>query len=127
MWAQWVDPAMLDVQNLNYDSSPTVVFQRLTVIASDLVLYFALKRYRPITIHALLLMDLRYVQSFGNRNLHLLVAGSLLMHPGLLIVDHMHFQYNGFLYGILILSIVEAKRVLQSGVLEAMYLIIMLL
>ncbi|ORY96168.1 glycosyltransferase family 57 protein [Syncephalastrum racemosum] len=109
LWGQWFDPAMLDIQNLNYDSNSTILFQRLTVIASDLVLYLALKRY---------------VQSFGKRNLHLLVAGSILMHPGLLIVDHMHFQYNGFLYGILVLSIVEAKRdhLLTSGILFAVLL-----
>lgn len=48
------------------------------------------------------------------------MAGSILLHPGLLIVDHMHFQYNGFLYGILVLSLVEAKRV-NDNVLISVY------
>ena len=36
-------------------------------------------------------------------------ALSILLSPGLLIIDHIHFQYNGFLYGVLILSIVLAR------------------
>lgn len=50
-------------------------------------------------------------------------ALSILLSPGLLIIDHIHFQYNGFLYGILILSIVLARFhedwLLLSGVLFA--------
>lgn len=42
-------------------------------------------------------------------------ALSILLSPGLLIIDHIHFQYNGFLYGILILSIVLSRR--KSGLL----------
>lgn len=40
-------------------------------------------------------------------------ALSILLSPALLIIDHVHFQYNGFLYGILVLSLVCARK--QSG------------
>jgi alpha-1,3-glucosyltransferase len=49
-------------------------------------------------------------------------ALSVLLSPGLLIIDHIHFQYNGFLYGILILSMVLARNnstLLLSGLLFA--------
>lgn len=49
-------------------------------------------------------------------------ALSILLSPGLLIIDHIHFQYNGFLYGILILSIVLARSkcgLLASGIVFA--------
>lgn len=49
-------------------------------------------------------------------------ALSILLSPGLLIIDHIHFQYNGFLYGVLILSLVLARKkatMLMSGLLFA--------
>jgi alpha-1,3-glucosyltransferase len=53
------------------------------------------------------------------------VALSILLSPGFLVIDHIHFQYNGFLYGILILSIVLARSEstrLMSAVLFAVLL-----
>lgn len=50
------------------------------------------------------------------------IALSILLSPALLIIDHIHFQYNGFLYGILILSLVYARKqstMLLSGFLFA--------
>lgn len=85
---------MLRVDNLEYASRETILFQRVSVIASELILYWAL---------------MRYVKYFGNK--WIVVGGSLLMHPGIMIIDHIHFQYNGLLYGILLMSIIEAKRV----------------
>lgn len=38
-----------------------------------------------------------------------LVALSIFLSPGFLIVDHMHFQYNGMMYGLLIYSMLYAS------------------
>jgi alpha-1,3-glucosyltransferase len=60
-----------------------------------------------------------YVKSspLGSKKQSHAAALSILLSPGLLIIDHIHFQYNGFLYGILILSIVLARH--NSGLLAS--------
>ncbi len=107
-----MEPALLNVQNLGYDSWKTVYFQRASVILTELVLVYALHRY---------------IQSSppASRKTSHAAALSILLSPGLLIIDHIHFQYNGFLYGILILSLVLARRdstILYSGILFAVLL-----
>ena len=110
--ASLIDSAMLRVQNLEYDSWATVAFQRSTVILTELLLVFALSQYTKTS------------PSATRRQAHV-VALSILLSPGLLIIDHIHFQYNGFLYGILILSITLARKestMLYSGILFALLL-----
>ncbi|GAV51928.1 hypothetical protein ZYGR_0AF04000 [Zygosaccharomyces rouxii] len=75
----------------------TVVFQRSTVILSEVLLFVVLQVFintSPIS---------ERTQSF-------VVASSIVLSPAFLIVDHIHFQYNGFLFAILIASIVAAKQ-----------------
>ncbi|KAH8595041.1 glycosyltransferase family 57 protein [Bisporella sp. PMI_857] len=107
--AKLVDPVMLRVYNLEYDSWQTIYFQRTTVIASEFVLLYALHLFIKSSPLAL------------KRPSHA-AALSIFLSPGLLIIDHVHFQYNGFLYGLLILSLVLARKkstVLISGLLFA--------
>lgn len=64
----------------------------------------------------------RYVKGAESKKTSHAAAVSILLSPGLLIIDHIHFQYNGFLYGILILSLVLARdrsTLLLSGILFA--------
>jgi len=89
--AKFFDPEMLKVNNLNYASRATILFQRLSVIVTDFV--FALGARNC-------------AQSLSKRpHQHNLMLLLLLSNVGLFIVDHIHFQYNGFLSGILLLSI----------------------
>ncbi|KAI1545189.1 hypothetical protein PtrSN001C_003270 [Pyrenophora tritici-repentis] len=90
--AAYADAGLLNVKNLGYDSWQTIYFQRTTVIITELVLVYALHLYvktskSKVTAHA--------------------AALSVLSSPGLLIIDHVHFQYNGFLYGILFFNCVK--------------------
>ncbi|KAK0539752.1 glycosyl transferase [Tilletia horrida] len=39
-----------------------------------------------------------------------LLAASVFFHPGLIIIDHIHFQYNGFLFGVLLWAIWAARE-----------------
>lgn len=91
------DDGCLDIVSNGKYGWPTVVFQRLTVIVSEVVLFWALQHY----INTCRLKD--RARSF-------VIASSIVLSPGLLIVDHIHFQYNGMMFGILVLSIVAAKN-----------------
>jgi alpha-1,3-glucosyltransferase len=97
---------MLHVQNLGHESWQTIYFQRASVILSELVLIYALHRY---------------VQASKAKSQAHAAALATFLSPGLLIIDHIHFQYNGCMYGLLILSIVLAqeKKLLSSGLLFA--------
>ncbi|KNA24082.1 hypothetical protein SOVF_018370 isoform A [Spinacia oleracea] len=88
--AAQIDPAIVNLhEGLNYKADSVIYFQRITVIVSDLILHYAIYR---IT---------RNLDSTKRRLIWILVIWS----PALLIVDHMHFQYNGFLLGFLLISI----------------------
>ncbi|TRZ03287.1 hypothetical protein DNTS_006716 [Danionella cerebrum] len=95
--ARLFDEEMLVLWNLNYASPATVLFQRLSVIVTDLVLFYAVKECCKC------LREDKAKDILGRPCFILAVL--LLWNFGLLIVDHIHFQYNGFLFGILLLSV----------------------
>lgn len=76
---------------------PTVLFQRLSVIISEFVLFFALQWF----------INTSTSQSESRRAYA--IASSLALSPGLLIIDHIHFQYNGMMYGLLVIMINSAR------------------
>ncbi|EGG04429.1 family 57 glycosyltransferase [Melampsora larici-populina 98AG31] len=92
-FAALVDPKIVQLSNLGYASSSCVAFQRGSVIVSELVL------------GAVLLKLARNPTEGQTPAFAFAVSASVFLHPGLLIVDHIHFQYNGFLLGILMWSI----------------------
>lgn len=105
--AQYADPLMLKIQNLGYDSWETIYFQRASVIISEFILIYALHKF---------------IEASSTKKTAHASALAILLSPGLLIIDHIHFQYNGAMYGLLILSIVYAQQpstLLQSGLLFA--------
>lgn len=107
--ARLCDPMIVRVYNLDYDSWQTVCFQRMSVILTELVLVYALQMF----IDSAPLSSKKAAQA---------CALSIILSPGLLIIDHIHFQYNGFMYGILLWSLVLArcrKTLLASGVVFA--------
>ena len=123
--AAYFEPTLLQVKNLNYDSWQTVYFQRATVILTELVLVYALHLYVR-QASSLSHPNLpSYVKGSKNKATSHAAALSVLLSPGLLIIDHIHFQYNGFMYGLLILSLVLARNnstLLLSGLTFAVLL-----
>ena len=91
--AKYFDQEMLVINNLNYKSPLTVLFQRLSVIVTDLTLAVGVK----VCSAAITSRE----KSDATKWLPPLV----LANAGLFIVDHIHFQYNGFLFGIFLSSI----------------------
>ena len=106
-----IDPGMLILQNLNYKSSNAVLFQRISVIVTDLVLFLGVQ----------LCCNAINVTKPQNGDISRFLPLMILTNAGLFIVDHIHFQYNGFLLGILLASIgtMMTKQYLISALLFA--------
>ncbi|PCH41268.1 glycosyltransferase family 57 protein [Wolfiporia cocos MD-104 SS10] len=107
--AYLIDSRIVDLNNLNYDAWSVVAYQRTTVILTELVMGVAL---------------LRFTRGAADTSTQKIISASLFLHPGFLIVDHIHFQYNGFMFGILLWSILMARNdnKLASGFLFAVLL-----
>ena len=98
--ARYVDPAMLQVENLDYASWRTVLFQRFSVIITDMVLFLGCKSLAEAL-----------PKGQGGRHSRASTLTLLIMtNAGLLMVDHVHFQYNGLLTGVLLLTIASLAR-----------------
>ncbi|KAG8722492.1 glycosyl transferase [Ceratobasidium sp. 394] len=109
--ARLVDPKIVDLNNLQYGAWSVVAYQRMTVILTELVLGAAVLRLaRPLLPQSAPLSPI--------------LAASVFLHPGLLIVDHIHFQYNGLLFGIMLWSIAMMRegRMVLGGMLFAILL-----
>ncbi|KAG8808295.1 glycosyl transferase [Serendipita sp. 399] len=104
-----IDKKMVDLNSLNYDAWTVIAYQRCTVIISETVMALALSWF---------------VRKSLRPDLQRIISASLFFHPGFLIVDHIHFQYNGFMFGILLWSILMARnnQKLLSGILFAVLL-----
>ena len=101
------DPAMLDVANLMYASPATVLFQRLSVVATDAVLFLAILHYtRGMSAFS----GLKDGDATGAARQRWIVTLLAFTNPGLMIVDHIHFQYNGVLLGVFLWSASHIQR-----------------
>jgi alpha-1,3-glucosyltransferase len=89
------DDGCLDIVAKGEYGWPTVVFQRCTVIITEILLFAVLQTYINLS---------------DNKTLTFIIASSLVLSPGLLIVDHIHFQYNGMLFGILCAMVLCARQ-----------------
>ncbi|SCV03649.1 LAMI_0H09846g1_1 [Lachancea mirantina] len=87
----------LDLVEIGQFGMPTVVFQRITVIISEILLFVVLQIYINKS-------------AANEKSASFVVASSIVLSPGFIIIDHIHFQYNGFLFAMLIGAIVAAKH-----------------
>lgn len=105
---------MLVVTNLNYASEATVLFQRVSVILTDWVLYAALCYYfsseEEEEQQQQQQTKTKVPTGSGWQDRRTAMIALTFCNAGLLIVDHIHFQYNGFLMGIFILSLAWIKK-----------------
>eukprot|EP00898_Chlorokybus_atmophyticus_P001400 jgi/Chlat1/2260/Chrsp17S02789 len=94
LFAPLFDPKMLQVSEAGYTSPGTVLYQRLTVVLSEAVLVTGVARFcanfTPVRRGT--------------------VAFLVFFSPALIVVDHLHFQYNGMLLGLLVWSLAMAQE-----------------
>ncbi|XP_033216632.1 probable dolichyl pyrophosphate Glc1Man9GlcNAc2 alpha-1,3-glucosyltransferase isoform X2 [Belonocnema kinseyi] len=100
-FAVFIDDEMLKVDNINYTSCNTIVFQRTSVIIADFFLAIGVREIGKVFLDS---AERFFILSFLS-----------LANVGLLIVDHVHFQYNGFFLGILLYSLAKVSKFTKKG------------
>ncbi|ODN05618.1 putative dolichyl pyrophosphate Glc1Man9GlcNAc2 alpha-1,3-glucosyltransferase [Orchesella cincta] len=104
--AKYFDEGMLKVQNLNHATFETILFQKLSVIVVDFLLAYAVLKCFEASSVLFLTSDKQKSKSESGIPLETLFV-LIFCNGGLFLVDQIHFQYNGFLFGIMLLSIAK--------------------
>lgn len=86
------------------ESWPTIAYMRMTVLVSELCLLWAVLKISSTKLQS---TSSSAASSPSLRT----VALAIFLHPGFVILDSIHFQYNGFLFGIMVISLAAAKEV----------------
>lgn len=109
--APLVDPLIVSLhEGLEYAAWSCKAYMRTTVVVTELVLAAALLAHARLGAQRTVKIGYSDQVSATGVSTSYLLAASLLMHPGLIIIDHIHFQYNGFLFGILAWSLWAARE-----------------
>jgi alpha-1,3-glucosyltransferase len=93
--SQFAPSIILPIQADPLQTQTSIWFQKITVIITDLVY-----------IYACYLLTTQLSTKSTRFSTFLALAGNI----GIFMVDHMHFQYNGLLFGFLILSIYHWQK-----------------
>lgn len=88
-----------DVENAHM----SMIYRKLSVIVSEFVLVLILNLY-------------------STDKYNLLISASIILNPCLFLLDHIYYGYKGFVYGFLILSIIQLQKekYLKTGFLFAL-------
>lgn len=99
-----ITPEALKLSSEPYESWVFTIVHRLTVVIADGMLLYGAKSISSAVIRSRTPIG----TAMFSRQVLICV---LFLHPGLLIVDHIHFQYNGFLLGVLLTCLAALVRV----------------
>ncbi|EKX46050.1 hypothetical protein GUITHDRAFT_108085 [Guillardia theta CCMP2712] len=105
LFAVHADAKMLDIKSLNYDSDRTIFFQRSTVLLTEILLLLAVLHYVGSFPYTSRFASSRNAFALDANQASLSIVILAAVNAGLFITDHVHFQYNGMLLGLLLLSI----------------------
>ena len=107
-----VDPTIVTLSATPVLNDNVLLFQRCSVVITEFVLLWATWRFA-------------YRNKKDTINQKETVFTLVALNSGLILVDHIHFQYNGLLLGLLVLCFDAASR--EQGVLVAVYFSILVL
>ncbi len=101
---------LLQISAKPIDGWDVVAYMRTSVVLSEIVLILGL--FRLQSGDSIGRKSDRKDTAMGTTmKTTMPLALAIAFHPGFLILDHIHFQYNGFLFGIMIWSLIGSKEV----------------
>ena len=108
------DPAILRISENAVVSKNIIMFQRTTVVICDFVLFVAAAKYISNAANG---DGDRAGAKMTTKDGYITFA-LIAFNSGLLLVDHIHFQYNGLLLGILILCLnfAQSQKYVASAI-----------
>jgi len=108
--SKYFDPNITNLDKIDYDSFRCKTFMRGTVLLGDLFLFFSIKFLSRS-------MNLSF-------NKYIVLLISIQFYAGLVIIDNMHFQYNGILFGLFFISLgfIAKKKYILGAIFYAICL-----